>query len=627
MSPLGSITGPKPPTRRGRATRPDPIADHARRGSRPARAAPPPRDPERAIPSRARTRARRSSTTSQAGTAGPSCWCAVPRSGRTSPGRAVRPRCSSAWTTTRHDRSIVGSSVSGRPVAWRDPTEHPTPVTSSTRPPMQSTPDLVADVGSRAMGNGNGDTLGYAEFGNWYDAYRADRLEPALDRAMDALQRELDDALSDRDLARIRSISGRVKSKRRTWRKVSQSRYRRQIAGVDDIPRVLDDLIGMRLTCTNLRDLEMVQVALENLPRHTSRKRPLGLDPASERDYVEQPKESGYRGWHVNLGVQHDGTPVTCELQVRTLLQDSWGELTHEDTYSKSGELPPLVEVLSTRMADLLATLDDIAEDLRTELDRIDEAIVAETAGRSDATVIEADTDLAFGPGADAADILLERWRSLDRPLEISSLAWALQNEFGAEVSDDWFGYGTFKRFLRAAVPDGELSGDRQVYLLPAGGDGAAGGEAENGHEVAPDGESSDRPSDDSSTIPDEARQLRRIDRDFPLIETEQWHRVYEHLAEAWRRVGAEAPSTRMVNQLTRSARDRARTTGEPLTRRHLDHVAKAVLATTGSGDPLDADQIGETFASSVLQRLADLRIVPADDAAGRSRIGRWLLG
>ncbi len=467
---------------------------------------------------------------------------------------------------------------------------------------------------------GNGDTFGYAEFGNWYNAYSANTLEPALDRAMDALQRELDDTLTDRDLARIRSISGRVKSKRRTWRKVNQLRYREQITTVDDIPRVLDDLIGMRLTCTNLRDLEMVQVALENLPPNAGKKRPLGLDPTSERDYVENPKVSGYRGWHVNLGVQHDGTPVTCELQVRTLLQDSWGELTHEDAYSKSGPLPPLVEILSTRMADLLATLDDIAEDLRNELDRIDEAIVAETVGQPDTeTSIEPDIEtrreLTVGPGADAADILLERWRSHDRPLEISSLAWALQHEFGAEVSDDWFGHGTFKRFLRAAVPEGEISGERQLYLLPAGAVDAA------------VGESVDQSADDPSTIPDEARQLRRIDRGFPLVETEQWRRIYQHLAEAWRRVGAGTPSTRMVNQLTRSARDRARSTGDPMTRRHLDHVAKAVLATSGSGEPLDADQIGEAFASSVLQRMADLRIVTVDNAASRARVGRWLLG
>jgi len=465
------------------------------------------------------------------------------------------------------------------------------------------------------MGDRNGDSFGYAEFGAWYDTYRADTLEPALDRAMDALQRELDDALPERDLARIRSISGRVKSKRRTWRKVNHPRYRRQISTVDDIPTVIDDLVGLRLTCTNLRDIEMVQVVLENLPRQAGRRRPLGLDPSSERDYVDNPKQSGYRGWHVNLAVQHDGTPVTCELQVRTVLQDSWGELTHEDTYSKAGESPPLVEVLSTRMADLLATLDDIAEDLRSELDRIDEAIVADTAGQADSEL--GDASLISGPGADAADLLLERWRSLDRPLELSSLAWALQHEFGAEVSDDWFGFRTFKRFLRAAVPDGEISSGRRTYLLPAGEAAHADGEADTGDDL---------PADDS-TIPDEARELRRIDGGFPLIETEQWRRVYQHLAEAWRRVGPGTPSNRMVNQLTRSARDQARATGDPLSRRHLDHVAKAVLAASDSGDPLDADEIGDVFTTSVLQRLADLRIVPTGNAPARARVARWLLG
>ena len=313
------------------------------------------------------------------------------------------------------------------------------------------------------MGDRTDEAFGYADFGDWYDAYRADVLEPALDNAMEALQRELDDALSDRDLARIRSISGRVKSKRRTWRKVNQPRYRKQIAEVGAIPKVIDDLVGMRLTCTNLRDLEMVQVALERLPRRAGRKRSLSLDPASERDYVAAPKESGYRGWHVNLGVTLDGSPVTCELQVRTLLQDSWGELTHEDTYSKAGDLPPLVEVLSARMADLLATLDDIAEDLRNELDRIDEAIVTDTAGQP-----ESGDAVISGPAADAADLLLQRWRSLTVPIELSALAWALQSEFGAEVSDDWFGFRTFKRFLREAVPDGEISPGPQAYLLPA---------------------------------------------------------------------------------------------------------------------------------------------------------------
>ena len=223
-------------------------------------------------------------------------------------------------------------------------------------------------------------SIGYDEFGTWFDEFRTSTLEPGLALALASLERELADALNDRDLARIRNIAGRVKSKRRVWRKLSQPHYFEQIARVEDIPEVIDDLIGMRITCTNLRDLEMVQVALDNLPRNPRADHPLVLDQATERDYVETPKESGYRGWHVNLGVSVNGTPVTCELQVRTLLQDSWGELTHEDSYSKDKELPPLVEVLSKRMADLLATLDDIAEDLRSEVDRIEESLVAEPA-------------------------------------------------------------------------------------------------------------------------------------------------------------------------------------------------------------------------------------------------------
>ena len=504
------------------------------------------------------------------------------------------------------------------------------------------------------MGERNDTAFGYAEFGSWYDAHRSEVLEPALDQAMDALQRELDDALPDRDLSRIRSISGRVKSKRRAWRKVNQPRYRQRIDTVDDIPLIIDDLIGMRLTCTNLRDIEMIQVALENLPQHSAKRQPLGLDPSSERDYVENPKQSGYRGWHVNLNVHYPTStdradPVNCELQVRTLLQDSWGELTHEDTYSKAGESPPLVVVLSTRMADLLSTLDDIAEDLRNELDRIDEAIVDETAGQVDEP---SDVVLDVGPSADAADLLLERWNSLDRPLELSSLAWALQHEFGAEVSDDWFGFRTFKRFLRAAIPDGEISSGRRAYLLPPGSapsdaDDTAGitidiadiveatETAESDQVETGPGDSDARSavavdtgdSAELAELPSELRELRRVERGFPLVSTADWQRMYELLAEAWHRNGAETPSNQMVNQLTRSARDRARSTGEPLSRRHLDYVVKAVLASTESGEPLDSDRIGDVFASSVLERLAELRIVPTGNAPVRVRVGRWLLG
>ncbi len=483
-------------------------------------------------------------------------------------------------------------------------------------------------------------TLSYAEFGNWYDRYRADVLEPALDAASSELDRELLDLLSDRDLARLRSATGRVKSKRRTWRKIRQPRYQGRITSLDDVPTVIDDLVGLRITCTNLRDIEMVQTALETLPRSPGSSA-LWLDGSTERDYVLEPKESGYRGWHVNLGVtlEVDGTPtaVACELQVRTLLQDSWGELTHEDTYSKDGALPPLVEVLSKRMADLFATLDDIAEDLRTELDRIDEAVVARSPDDADIQVDAPSPGSPTEQDADAAAFLVERWNDIDRPTDLAVLAWALQREFGAEVSDDWFGHGSFKRFLTHALPEAEITTGRHAFLLPEGTAAADVGDAEHSPESAPgaaehvlesngDHAASGEDGPERRT-PDAAVALRRVDRAFPLLEHAQWELLFEQLAEAWKRNGPTAQSTADISRMVRSARDRADAQGTPISRRHLSYVARSVVPAETPGGPMTASELAETFATSTLQRMAELRILGARNRKGRAAVRAWLGG
>ncbi len=458
--------------------------------------------------------------------------------------------------------------------------------------------------------------IGYTVFGDWYDAFRDGVLEPALAMAETSLERELADLLSDRDLTRIRSISGRVKSKRRTWRKIHLPRYEGQIQTVDDVDGSIDDLVGLRVTCINLRDIEMIQTALDALPRRPGSG--LWLDPDSVRDYVAEPKASGYRGWHVNLGIDVGGTPVVCELQVRSLLQDSWGELTHEDSYSKAGALPPLVDVLSTRMADLLAILDDIAEDLRTELDRIDQEAVARPAG---ADVLA--EDVLAGQAADAAALLRDRWASIDRPTDLAGLAWALQREFGAEISDDWFGQGSFKRFLQHALPEGEISTGRQAYLLP---------EPKNDVEDGPTTTESDQ--DDGSkdmdvdAAPGAARQLRRIDPTFPLLSDTDWPVLFEHLAESWRRVKPSDATAGTVNRLTRSARDLARGAGETLSRRTLEYVVNALLS-ADEPPPNDrrmlTDQVlAQMFAAQTVQRMIELRILE-DGSKAAARVERWI--
>jgi len=456
--------------------------------------------------------------------------------------------------------------------------------------------------------------LDYDSFGEWYDRVREELLEPALTHTTAALEHWLLEVLNERDLARIRGVAGRVKSKRRTWRKLHGPQYRQRIAAVDDIANQIDDLVGVRVTCINLRDVDMVQTALEELPHAPGTG--LWLDPSSKRDYISEPKASGYRGWHVNLGVEVNGTQVVCELQVRTLLQDSWGELTHQETYSKEGELPPLVDVLSTRMADLLSILDDVAEDLRNELDRIDQDAVAGSVP------VHSEEDVALaGVAADAGVVLETRWQTMDRPVDLATLAWALQREFGAEISDNWFGHGSFKRFLRQAIPDGEITTGRQTYLLPAsmqGVDAAA----------VPTSDAGSAPRE-VDPIPGAIRQLRRVDSQFPLLEADEWPAMFEHLAESWRRSTPAAMTTGSINRLTKSARDLARGAGGSMSRRNFDYVVRALLAFDAlrpdEPNSPSGQELAGRFATLVIERMVELRILVDHESKAARRVEQWL--
>jgi ppGpp synthetase/RelA/SpoT-type nucleotidyltranferase len=466
----------------------------------------------------------------------------------------------------------------------------------------------------------------YAAFGSWYDMYRADVLDPALVVAEIALRGLLEDALSDRDLARIRRPVGRVKAKPRVWRKLGKPRYSERVGTVHDIPDVIDDLIGVRLTCTNRRDIDVVREVFDVLPTTGDGGAGLWLDPASERDYLDVPRPSGYRGWHVNLGVALDvdgvRRPVTCELQVRTLLQDGWGELTHEDSYKKDGGLPPLVEVLSRRMADLLATLDDIAEDLRDELDRLDEAAVVGLPNSEPPT--RGTTRGSSEQAIDASAHLETRWRNLDRPLDLASLAWEVQREYGAEITDEWFGFGTFKRFLESAAPDAEITAGRHAYLLPA--------------ELVPDDSAADDVGieiddrtmtglEDASTsdIPPIARALHRVERTFPLLTSGHWARLFDHLAEAWHRTGPQPPTDQLTRRLVQSTCDRSAASGPPLARRHVEAVVRDLVA-EGDGSPRTARELADSYATLAQHRLVELRLIGSRNRTARAALRQWIV-
>ena len=61
---------------------------------------------------------------------------------------------------------------------------------------------------------------------------------------------------------------------------------------------------------------------------------------------------------------------VRCEIQIRTLAQDTWARLAHHDLYKHGDEVPDHIVKLGERLAALFAVADGIAQDIREEVSR-----------------------------------------------------------------------------------------------------------------------------------------------------------------------------------------------------------------------------------------------------------------
>jgi putative GTP pyrophosphokinase len=126
-----------------------------------------------------------------------------------------------------------------------------------------------------------------------------------------------------------------------------------------DIP----DVIGVRIVCHNLSDVDAV---IEMIKREGFFKI-LKVD-----DKIVTPAPGGYRAVHVLTQIDSFGSkgpPVPCEIQIRTLAQDTWARLSHADLYRK--HTPDLIKELSAVMADQLAAIDKTAQLIRDELNKV----------------------------------------------------------------------------------------------------------------------------------------------------------------------------------------------------------------------------------------------------------------
>lgn len=138
---------------------------------------------------------------------------------------------------------------------------------------------------------------------------------------------------------------------------------------------IIQDLIGARIVCWFQDDC----YAMLNLLQDS---KGLTLLADSIEDYNKTPKKSGYRAIHVLSDVSYDQIvqkgdkhqiitgKMTCEIQIRSIFQDAWGELTHQMHYKISKKKRAKYNELVASLADRLFAEDEAAVAIRNILQK-----------------------------------------------------------------------------------------------------------------------------------------------------------------------------------------------------------------------------------------------------------------
>ncbi|MBQ8207639.1 MAG: GTP pyrophosphokinase family protein [Clostridia bacterium] len=128
----------------------------------------------------------------------------------------------------------------------------------------------------------------------------------------------------------------------------------------DSIEQNLGDVAGVRVICSFPEDVYTLADALLSQDDITL---------IEKKDYIEHPKENGYRSLHLIVNVPiflaHEKRSMKVEIQLRTIAMDVWASLEHQLRYKKEFEFTEAMAKELLHCASLSAELDARMDALR----------------------------------------------------------------------------------------------------------------------------------------------------------------------------------------------------------------------------------------------------------------------
>lgn len=160
----------------------------------------------------------------------------------------------------------------------------------------------------------------------------------------------------------IEHIKTRIKTPESIVKKLKRYGYE---TSIENMVRYINDIAGVRLICSFTSDIYRLAEMIGNQS---------DLKVLSIKDYIKNPKESGYKSYHMLVSVpiflSDSVVDTKVEIQIRTIAMDFWASLDHQLKYKKSfvdlnGEISSELK----QCADVIAQTDNKMLEIRKRIE------------------------------------------------------------------------------------------------------------------------------------------------------------------------------------------------------------------------------------------------------------------
>ena len=148
----------------------------------------------------------------------------------------------------------------------------------------------------------------------------------------------------------IEHIKSRIKTSESIVKKLKKNGYE---STIENMIKYVNDIAGIRVICSFISDIYEIADMISNQS---------DIKVISVKDYLEHPKASGYRSYHMLVTVpvylSDRIVDTKVEIQIRTVAMDFWASLEHKIHYKFEGNAPDYIKDELIECARMASELD-----------------------------------------------------------------------------------------------------------------------------------------------------------------------------------------------------------------------------------------------------------------------------